>query len=231
MNKQPLNSQSGMIMVEAAIYFPLVICTVMALIYFALFKYQESTMLFQVNRIAMNCARQAAYPGYDSFAYSQNSQIDFDWDEDVPSEESVQQYYSSYFEDLGVLYRELTGHTSVSEESYTSQLQTYLNQTSLFAFGAFAEPEVSVEGGLLRTTVQVEVTYRVVAPGVLRYLGVNDDIGVHSRAYAYAVNPTEFIRNTDLAVDLTNFLLEKLGMKGKVDDFMEKACKIRDQIL
>ena len=42
------NSQRGAIMVEAAIYFPITIAVVMAVIYFGLFKMQESYFFFQV---------------------------------------------------------------------------------------------------------------------------------------------------------------------------------------
>ena len=39
------NTQRGAIMVEAAIYFPITIAVVMAVIYFGLFKMQESYFL------------------------------------------------------------------------------------------------------------------------------------------------------------------------------------------
>ena len=59
------NTQRGAIMVEAAIYFPITIAVVMAVIYFGLFKMQESYFFFQVERAALELARETAYPGYD----------------------------------------------------------------------------------------------------------------------------------------------------------------------
>lgn len=65
MKKKDNNTQRGAIMVEAAIYFPITIAVVMAVIYFGLFKMQESYFFFQVERAAMELARETAYPGYD----------------------------------------------------------------------------------------------------------------------------------------------------------------------
>ena len=67
MKKKDNNTQRGAIMVEAAIYFPITIAVVMAVIYFGLFKMQESYFFFQVERAALELARETAYPGYDKF--------------------------------------------------------------------------------------------------------------------------------------------------------------------
>lgn len=78
-------------MVEAAIYFPITIAVVMAVIYFGLFKMQESYFFFQVERAAMELARETAYPGYDKFTPDkpmENTRVDFDW-EDGPTESQV----------------------------------------------------------------------------------------------------------------------------------------------
>ena len=67
MNRENNNSETGAIMVEAAIYFPITIGIVMVVLYFGLFKLQESYFFFQVERAATELAREASYPGYDSF--------------------------------------------------------------------------------------------------------------------------------------------------------------------
>ena len=87
MKKKDNNTQRGAIMVEAAIYFPITIAVVMAVIYFGLFKMQESYFFFQVERAAMELARETAYPGYDKFTPDkpmENTRVDFDW-EDGPT--------------------------------------------------------------------------------------------------------------------------------------------------
>ena len=56
------NTQRGAIMVEAAIYFPITIAVVMAVIYFGLFKMQESYFFFQVERAAMELRGMTSFP-------------------------------------------------------------------------------------------------------------------------------------------------------------------------
>ena len=98
MNRENNNSETGAIMVEAAIYFPITIGIVMVVLYFGLFKLQESYFFFQVERAATELAREASYPGYDSFTDEnplKNSKVDFDW-ENGPSESQTKSYYAAY---------------------------------------------------------------------------------------------------------------------------------------
>ena len=55
-----LKNENGAIMVEASIYMPIVLCTVMALLYLALFNMQEYMMLYQAERVAFVAAREEA---------------------------------------------------------------------------------------------------------------------------------------------------------------------------
>ena len=51
-------------MVEAAIYFPITIGIVMVVLYFGLFKLQESYFFFQVERAATELAREKQQGGF-----------------------------------------------------------------------------------------------------------------------------------------------------------------------
>ena len=44
------------------------------------------------------------------------------------------------------------------------------------------------------------------------------------------MNSTDFVRNIDLAWDMGNFLLEKLGLDGKADEFIKKFNKVKEII-
>ena len=74
-------AEKGAIMVEAALYLPLVLCTVMALIYLALFNMQEYMLMFQAQRAGIVIARQEAWSGYSSFGMGAGTDIDFHWGE------------------------------------------------------------------------------------------------------------------------------------------------------
>ena len=54
-------NEKGAIMVEASIYMPLVLCTVMALLYLALFNMQEYMLMYQAQRVAAVVSREEAY--------------------------------------------------------------------------------------------------------------------------------------------------------------------------
>ena len=113
MNRENNNSETGAIMVEAAIYFPITIGIVMVVLYFGLFKLQESYFFFQVERAATELAREASYPGYDSFTDEnplKNSKVDFDW-ENGPSESQTKSYYAAY---KAVLRRSTDGEWTIS---------------------------------------------------------------------------------------------------------------------
>ena len=73
-------NEAGVIMVEAAIYFPIVIFTVFAMIYLGMVKYQQTILNFQVMKLATLGAREAAYPGYSMLGTDvakQSAGVDF----------------------------------------------------------------------------------------------------------------------------------------------------------
>ena len=61
-------NEKGAVMVEATIYMPLVLCTVMALLYLALFNMQEYMLMYQAQRAAAVVSREEAYLGYEKLS-------------------------------------------------------------------------------------------------------------------------------------------------------------------
>ena len=100
-------NENGAIMVEATIYMPLVLCTVMALLYLALFNMQEYMMMYESQRVAAVAAREEAYLGYETFNMGADNEIDFDWGEGMPSSDNVQEYYKAYSGKTTDMYREM----------------------------------------------------------------------------------------------------------------------------
>ena len=84
------NEETGSIMVDASIYFPIVICPVFAMIYLGMVKYQESVLTFQVEKLAVIGAREIAYPGYEVFTEDgslMSSSVDFKSESQFSSDE------------------------------------------------------------------------------------------------------------------------------------------------
>ncbi|MCI9251031.1 MAG: hypothetical protein HFI22_04355 [Lachnospiraceae bacterium] len=231
-------SEKGAVMVEAAIYVPLVLCTVMALIYLALFNMQEYMMMYQAQRVAAVVAREEAYTGYDSFGMGAHNQIDFDWGSgNYPSEAELTAYYKAHNSTLSAMYREigsllhLAGVPGPDPSKYTSRFGNAAIDASLLALGTISQPEIGIEYGILGTEVTVEIEHSIPTPGVMRYLGLPDGLTMYEAAYTYSINPSEFVRNVDLAVDLTSYIFEKLGLSDKYNSFLKNTSEVLGKIL
>lgn len=121
-------------MVEAALYFPITIAVVMAVIYLGLFKMQESYFFFQVERTAAQLAKEIAYPGYEGFTDKEplsDGKVDFSWEE--PSDEQVQSYYEAYNGSLTKIYR--LGAGSNTKERLAKYQESLCKYSTLLSVG------------------------------------------------------------------------------------------------
>lgn len=232
------NSEKGVIMVEAALYLPLVLCTVMALIYLALFNMQEYMMRYQVQRVAAVAAREEAYIGYDLFDMGAGNEIDFDWGSgNYPSEEEITEYYKAHNKELKTLYREIgsllriVGVSGADPGKYMGRFGNAAIDASLLTLGTISQPDITIDYGMLGTEISVEISHSIPMPGVIRYLGLPDSLTLRECAYTYSANPTEFVRNVDLAFDLTAYIFDKLGMSDKYNGFVNKTKEVLGKIL
>lgn len=203
-------------MVEAVIVFPIVLLTVFTLIYLGLFKLQEMSMLYQVQRVAHQGAHVLATPGYQELGDYKKKEIDFEAD---PAD--VNEYYRAAHANLLVLYRELSGYGSWTSES---ELQDFMDKvaqnTLILAGGAYADNTVTIDRGMFATKIMAEVTFHFPTPGVMRYFGYPDSLAYKQSATASAMDPATFVRMVDLAGDAITMMSEKLGIKGDLDKIM-----------
>lgn len=228
--------ENGSIMVEATIYMPLVICTVFALIYLALFNMQENLMMYEAQRVAAVTARGIAYTGYESFGMGADNEIEFNWGSgNYPSESEITNYYAKRNDSIKELYREIS---SVLTAAFGDPASTYkrdfvnaARDAALVSLGDISNPDIRVDKGLLGTNVTVTFTHSLPTPGVMKYLGIEDELEIKTSAYTYSGNPAAFVRNVDLSVDLVSYVLEKFGVKDDVDAFMTKTKKVLNEIL
>mgnify|MGYP002561164852 CR=1 FL=1 len=218
-------SEKGAVTVETVIYFPITIGIVMVILYFGLFKLQESYFFFQVERAATQLAREAAYPGYDSFTDEEplkNSKVDFDW-ESGPSKEQIKSYYAAYKGSASKIYR--WGYDSKSSKRAADYQQALQKNSALFSIGR-TEAYVKLDSSFLSKSVQAELRYVIATPGILKYLGLKDSLTIYSAAYQPVINSTDFVRNVDLAWDMGNFLLKKFHLDGKAQKLGETFDKV-----
>lgn len=229
--------EKGAVIIEATIYFPLVLCTVMALIYLALFNMQEYMLMYEVQRVAAVASREEAYLGYEKFGMGADQEIDFDWgNAQGPSTEQVTSYYQAHHEKVSALYREvgdllgiITGIGSEAAGEYERRFADAGREASLLALGTISNPELTIDYNLFGTEVTVQIEHSIPVPGVIKYLGVDNWGVLHTAAYSYSVNPSSFVRNVDLAVDLTAYVLDKLEIDYSA--FVSNTKQVLEKIL
>lgn len=222
------NSERGAIMVEASIYFPIVIFTVFAMIYFGMVKYQESILNFQVQKLAVMGGREAAYQGYEAFSQDgsiQSSAVDFKAGKNFSSE--IESYYEKHSEHL---YNEWKFNYEEEEGRLEGVLSEMLSKRS-FLTGIETTADVEINSYVIGRSITVHATYGLKSPKFLSYVGVPLDLTLKTSVTQSAANPTELVRNIDLATDLIDFLLERFGVKDRVDSFLKKVEDIKNKIL
>lgn len=220
--------EEGAIMVEASIYFPIVIFTVFAMIYFGMVMFQDSILTFQVQKLAVMGGREVAYPGYETFAGDGSlvsSAVDFKAESDFG--QKVAGYYEKHSEHL---YNEWRFDYSGEEQRLKSELESMLSQRS-FLTGVESQCQVTIKNHVIGKTIMVEASYGLKSPKFLEYVGVPMDLKLKSTVKQTASNPVDMVRNVELAADLADFLLERFGVKGQVDSFLKKVEDIKNKIL
>lgn len=218
-----MEKEKGAVMVEAVIVFPIVLFTVFLLIYMGLFKLQEMSILYQVQRAAHQGAMIVESPGYKHLGDYRDKNPDFG---STINRENIENYYKSYHMDLTVLYREIFGYGGwTNEEEITYFLNEIGNHTLTLAGVSSFQKEVTVKRGFFSTGVNVEIIFSIPTPGVFKMFGFGDELKFKQGASAMAMNPAELVRNVDLAGDAIVIVSEKLGIDGELNKILEGIKK------
>ena len=236
--EKKLKEERGVIILEATIYFPIVIFTVIAMIYFGMVKYQQSVLTFQVEKTAILGGREVAYQGYKELETNQTKKsaavdlepgVAFSMSDGsgTMNQDAAKNYYEQHSDHL---YNEWK--FNYSQEAYTlkGELEEALTQKS-FLTGVEANASVNISNYVIGKSIEVTATYGLKSPRFLSLVGVPLDLKIGSSVIQNASNPTELVRNIDLAGDLINFLLERFGVKDQVDGFLKKVEDIKNKIL
>lgn len=230
--KKHIREESGVAVVEATLYLPLVIAFVITLIYVAFFYMEEYAMFYVVERAANVAAREAAYPGYSTLNLNMDGDFEFSWSGDTPTKTDVENYYKGHYSQekntdrssILVLYREIARW--VTKKDYTEltdDCDNILKTVSLLSIGTITTPEIKVTRGVFSSNVTVTVTHELRTPGIIRYLGIGNQIVLRTTTKKLAICPADFVRTVDLGVDLAEFLIEKFDKNGTVAKYLSKT--------
>lgn len=220
--------RGSVVMIESTIYFPITVLLVLALVFFGMVKFQVSLLNFQAQKFALIGGREMVYPGYEVFESGgtlESSGVDFR--DGTNFSDGISSYYEKACEHL---YQEWKFDYSGKTTGLEGSLENVLRQKS-YITGLTTSAEVSMKNNLIVKYVTVTVSYGIALPRFLSLVGVPSEMTLMTRVRETAVNPTGLVRNVDLACDFTNFLLEKLGVKNKVDSFLKKVEDIKSKIL
>lgn len=226
-----LKSENGAIMVEASIYFPIVLAIVFAIIYVSLWKLEDCAAYFAAQKVASSAANALAHEDYELLygntgddVVGIDTSIDFQWAQgDTVPEAYVNNYYSTR--------KSLYKRVKINSGEYEKSLKKLMNATKFVPFHLKDEDvHVKVQAGLLRTVVSVEVTAGFQTPGIMRYIGFEEEFKMKSAGYQFVSEPVEFVRNADLAFDLIDYLFDRLGISAKIENFTKKWDTIKNKL-
>ena len=236
--RKKLKEERGVIILEASIYFTIVIFTVICMIYFGMVKYQQSVLTFQVEKVAILGGREIAYQGYEALETDRtknSAAVDLEPGAafsisdgaGMMNQDIAKEYYDLHSEHL---YNEWKFNYSQEASKLKGELEEALTQKS-FLTGVEAKASVDISNYVIGKSIRVTATYGLKAPRFLSVVGVPLDLQIGSSVIQNASNPTELVRNIDLAGDLITFLLERFGVKDQVDGFLKKVEDIKNKIL
>lgn len=202
--------------IEMTLIFPLVLFVMGFLIYMGSYVMQSVTIYNDAQRIAVAASREAGIPGYENLYQGAGvtSKADFNWpDNSAPSinvinalmsEHDPYRYWGSGFLD----------------SSEISTLETNLEKLvadNSFLASSNVDCTITTSNNVLSQQVQVRVIKYISAPQLFQALGLADNISIDVTATAVVGDPAEFIRNTDMVFDLTEYMMDnlKIGSSGQ----------------
>lgn len=159
--------------------------------------------------------------------------LTFPGEREIPSEGEVTSYYKAYHNRLRNLYRGIGRAFSGggARLDYNARFSDAARESTLIVLGNISNPEIQVDRGFLGTEIKVTIRHSLPVPGVLKFLNYEGGTTLRVASYSYSVNPSEFVRNVDLAADLVSYIMKKFGLGDSYSAFLEKTNKVLDMIL
>ena len=188
-----VKSRKGSFTVEASIVLPVVLTIVITFVYFCMLFYQKTYVQAMADLAAQNAAGMWDSPHKDMF---------------------LQQIDIEEIKDIRPYWRIYDTERKNKEKKVDEFIKYSILKYSLFKSETNFQVKTRVEDSILYKKVIVEVThaYKLPAGSLLKAFGLKTDYEIKAHSQSVINDPSEFIRNTDFVVDLTNQITD-----GKVD--------------
>lgn len=215
-NKFKKDDTGASSVIEMTLIFPLVLFVMGFLIYMGSYVMQSVTIYNDAQRIAVAASREAGIPGYENLYQGAGvtSKADFNWpDNSAPSINVINALMSKHDP-----YR--YWGSGFLDSSEISTLETNLERLvadNSFLASSNVDCTITTSNNVLSQQVQVRVIKYISAPQLFQALGLADNISIDVTATAVVGDPAEFIRNTDMVFDLTEYMMDnlKIGSSGQ----------------
>ncbi len=202
--------------IEMTLIFPFVLLCMFLLIYLCSYILQGIYIYNSAQKIAVAACREAAYPGYGNLYedYEITSKADFNWEDGYAPAISI---INKIMEEHNP-YR-YWGDSFLSQDKKNAlerNLERLINSSSFLA-ASNVECTITTCNNILVQRVEVRVIKSIDLPDVFSYLGLAENINIDVDAVAVVEDSAEFIRNTDMVFDMTEYMFEnfKIGKSGQ----------------
>ena len=202
--------------IEMTLLFPFALLCIFFLIYLCVYILQGISIYNAAQRIAVAAARETSFPGYGQLYGGQGvtARTDFNWEEGYALETNV---INKIMEEHNP-YR-YWGNNFLGEgkkEILERNLEKMINDSS-FLTSSNVDCTITTTNNILNQQVEVHVVKYISLPRIIRYLGLNDNVSIDVTATAVVGDSAEFIRNTDMVLDLTDYIFTnlKIGKSGQ----------------
>lgn len=213
-----MNRQKGSYTVEVSMVFTVVVLAMLALIFMFAYMLQKVSLM----RVNAYAAQQGAEIWTDSRKDIDNTVIDVSKDRD-----------SLYYRvNDNLLFGEMTFEWSNGEITEKSDLSSLparkMERVKNYIFKSLktsilkprnTNVNISYKNNLLRGQIIVEITQEISIPfgNIKAFFGGKDTVVLKSRSASAVVEPAEYIRNVDLAVELSKKIGDGISLKDIIN--------------
>lgn len=211
---------------EAAFIYPVVILIIAAIIYAGLFILQNGVMFMRAQQVASIASKCVGFPHYEDLSPTLEGN-DY---KTVPGADEIRNAISKY------TFLDAYRYWKMGENSLlgSSREQLEAEYVRLVTSGGFltgtVDCKVTQQNNGVTQYVTVKVTGKPDYPKMFDYIGLGDALSYDITVRAVATDNAEFIRNADIVIDLTQFILNKLDSEGKLTTYIKKIGKFVNDI-
>ena len=89
--------------------------------------------------------------------------------------------------------------------------------------------DVEIQSKVLVQTVEVKADFVYQMPRIFWLIGMDKEIRISNSVVYDAIDPTEFVRNTDMVFDIMETLSKRFGIDEKIENFVTKLKNLKSK--